>query len=117
MLTKVFNDSVKPNPIGKPVPTSLSLSSILLFPHLHTYVYELVGVCVCVGGVGVVRKRERKQGNDLWFNSLESQLRSIIQTSEEELRPVVLYRKTKTDRSGERQALNGNLFWELFSQF
>jgi len=63
--------------------------------------------CVCVG---VQTERERKQGNDLWFNSLESQLRSIIQTSEEEVRPVVLYRKTKTDRSGGRRALK-DLFW------
>lgn len=81
-----------------------------LFAHVRVWVG--VGVYVC----RLVRKREREQGNDLWFNSLESQLRSIIQTSEEEKRPVVLYRKTKTDRSGERQALK-DLFWELFSQF
>lgn len=72
------------------------------------YVHQVYGR---KGGCG---QREKEQGNDLWFNSLESQLRSIIQTSEEQVRPVILYRKTKTDRSEERLALK-DLFWELFS--
>lgn len=35
-----------------------------------------------------IRERGKEQGNDLWFNSPESQLTSIIQTSEEQVKQL-----------------------------